>query len=80
MLCKDPSEFTKGMDKIKQRWSNSRTSKEWNLINDTKFFKELFFDATNKDFELGVELNHRDLNKFDIAPKATAKASATTWF
>ena len=73
MLCKDPSELWDGWNKVMDYWENNKTLKKWNLTGSDKFFKDLFFDATNKDFELGVDINYKDLNKFDYVLKNQIK-------
>ena len=64
MGCHKETRLKQETEKLWQIWDNSKTLKKWNLDGDTRFFKDLFFDATNKDFEAGVEINFKDMKKF----------------
>ena len=50
MGCHKETRLKQETEKLWQIWDNSKTLKKWNLDGDTRFFKDLFFDATNKDF------------------------------
>ena len=63
MGCLKDSKLTKESDKLFKIWDNSKTLEKWNLAGDEKFFKELWFDATNKDFEAVGNITHKDYKK-----------------
>ena len=65
MGCEKITPFLEMKEKIKNLWTGNRTLQKWNFADDKSRFKELFFEATNKDFEAGVDINIKDLKKFE---------------
>ena len=68
-ICKKDSKLWKETNKVLNRWEKSKTLADWNLNGDMGYFEKLFFDATNKDFAEGIDINFKDMRKMDYKLK-----------
>ena len=72
-ICKKDSKLWKETNKVLNRWEKSKTLADWNLNGDMGYFEKLFFDATNKDFAEGIDINFKDMRKMDYKLKTFRK-------
>tara|TARA_R100001082_G_scaffold1675_1_gene1499 strand:- start:327 stop:3089 length:2763 start_codon:yes stop_codon:yes gene_type:complete len=66
MACIFDPQLEKEINKVQDRWINSKTIDKWGFTDDLQSFTKLFETATGKELLAGSGINLKDIKKFGI--------------